>query len=189
MESVFVPQSTTPSPVRPSWCRRVVGHLQVATGALELLEAESARAALIHTVGSMLPPNTRLEEALLRGMLLEFATRSGERMHRQICDAGSGCPFVAASLLWKFWNGRQSARDAFTGWIEAFVVDLRVAHRLSPAARVAHLIRADHHVTRTVTDYAREVHSSPSALRRRFQKQFGMSIGHYRRIVRERWKS
>ena len=130
-EHVFVVPASPPL-VRSSWLQRILGQLQVALGALVLQEPESIGLALTSAVRSMPAPATPLEELLLRGVLFDVAIRTGEELHHRVCRGRAPCRFVSASLLPQFWSGREAARDAFTAWMEALVVQLRLVHPVSP---------------------------------------------------------
>jgi len=78
----------------------------------------------------------------------------------------------------------QDPERAFLAWLEGFATEFKRFHPPTVATRAAHLIR--HHYDRpfSLATLARRFHTSPSQLRRMFEREFGLSIREYQQRVR-----
>lgn len=176
---------TWPLPVRSEWLSVSVTKLQVASGLVSLVDAEDVR-ELLHVTEWLPDPQSRTEHLLLRGLLLEFACRSGSLLHaRMHHERSTLCAFVPATLLHQFWSDiTPDARVAFARWARAFYTALSRTHRPSAASRAATLVREHFTTSWSVRTLAKEVHAPAGQFRREFLGEFGVSVREYQQTIR-----
>lgn len=168
------------------WLDVVVNEMQVVNG-LILVTDPADTPALLHRLVQRIPAPVRpTERQLLRGLLLEFAFRWSKRLHAS-AHAGqpARCAFDGTAFLEDFLNdGHRDARTAFAEWIDRFSAEFLRRHQPSTAMQAARRLREGYARFEPLRTLARECHTTPVRLAREFMRQFGMSIPHYRRMVR-----
>jgi AraC-like DNA-binding protein len=168
------------------WLARVTNDIQKHLGGTLLGSIEDASHALLR-VGDLLPePRTPTERLLLRGLLLELACRNGESLHALIHVRNPGrCGFSHADHLTEFFAERSSdPRQAFSRWAHTFLAALQQTHPATRASQASSVIRDSYAQTLNVEKLARQVHMTPSQLRRAFRQEFRMSVRDYYARVR-----
>ena len=68
-------------PIRSEWLGVILTKLQEAAGLVGLVEREDVRDELANVTDWLPDRQSRMEHLLLRGLLLEFACRSGSVIH------------------------------------------------------------------------------------------------------------
>src|SRR5207245_233618 len=91
--------------LRPSWVAAVVDESQTAAGKIVLAEADEARAILKDFVETLPTPANEVENRMLRGILLEMASRTGPQIHRYAhLSRCRDCGFVPGAVIERFWS-------------------------------------------------------------------------------------
>jgi len=175
------------SGVRHPWLWTVVDRLQTAAGSLALLDRADVQAFLGAMSASLPECANGMERLILRSLLLEFAAESGDALHKRAHGAtrAKKCNFMPASLLELLWKPR--SRDpvtAFRQWVDTYFAHFNQAHPMSPANRVAHLLRQDFQREWDIAALARRVHATDAQITRGFRREYGRSISEYLRRVR-----
>jgi AraC-like DNA-binding protein len=173
-------------PLRPSWVAAVVDVSQAAAGKIVLAEADEARAILEAFVDTLPPPATEVESRMLRGVLLEMASRTGPQIHRYAHLSNCrDCGFVPGAVIERFWSvPNDSPQGAFRRWMDEFFARLGRSHPQSPASRTARLLGEEYQIPWAIPTLAQRVHQTPAQLSRQFRLEFDLSIPDYQRIVR-----
>src|SRR5439155_19738592 len=172
--------------VRRSWVASIARETQIATGKILDVDPEDAERVLNEFADALPVPTNQAERVMLRGVLLELASRIGTHLHAQAHQRqGPPCPFVPGRFLERFWSvPTDSPQVAFRRWLEEFLTRFARTHPLSTAARTAQMIRHEYQQTWTLSALARRFHTTPSQLTRQFRCEFGQSISEYQRVVR-----
>jgi AraC-like DNA-binding protein len=172
--------------VRRSWVAAIATETQIATGKILDVDPDDAERVLKEFVDALPVPTNQAERVMLRGVLLEMASRIGAHIHAQAHQGqGRPCPFVPGRVLERFWNvPTHSPQVAFCRWLDEFFTQFARAHPPSTAARTAHMLRRHYQHAWTLAVLARRVHATPSQLTRQFRSEFGRSIPEYQRVVR-----
>lgn len=172
--------------LRPSWVAAVVKESRTAAGKILLADAEEAQRVLKEFVEALPSPANHAESLVLRGVLLEMASRTGLHVHAYAHRMRhSVCGFVSGAAIESFWSvPTDSPQQAFMRWMDEFFTQLARAHPRSGASQVARVLREQYQRAWPIPALARSVHATPSQLSRQFRREFGLSIPDYQRIVR-----
>ncbi len=165
----------------------VAGKLQAIIGAATLADVDSAEAAFGQLVDKLPSGSTAQERLLLRGLLLEFASRGGTALHARFHPRShsDGCKFQENELLVRFLSrASDDPCEAFRRWAFAFLSELHRHHPSSAARQAARLMRRKFRFPLNIEALALQVHSTPAQLRRSFQLEFGMQLREYIASVR-----
>lgn len=168
-----------------AWLASTIAKLQMAAG-IVLLERPAEACGSLEKLADDLPEaHTTAEARLLRGLLLEFATRWSMDVHGRAHHGQPACDFSRIHFLERLWSvDVGDSRVGFGNWVRIFVREFSRAHPLSAAARAAVIIRREFDTTLTVESLAERLRTSPERLRSEFHEEFGSSVPDYKRAVR-----
>jgi AraC-like DNA-binding protein len=169
------------------WLHAIVGALQRVIGTATFADTDVTRGRFRQLIDELPSPRTPQERLLLRGLLLEFACKSGSTLHA-LAHHGvrrAPCPFQERSLLIEFFSEpSDDPRRAFLRWSRAFFAELYERHPPSAAKQASRLIQKDYRLPLSVPGLARHLHVTASQLRRAFHREFGMGLRDYCGAVR-----
>src|SRR5438093_11821907 len=107
--------------VRPDWLDRVVLESEIARERLSFEELDQAHATIAAFAETLPAPATYVERLILRGLILEFACRTGDAVHARLHGRNVDCEFTPAALLPSLWvPSFDDPRRALVHWADAF---------------------------------------------------------------------
>jgi hypothetical protein len=167
--------------LRPSWVAAIVKGSQAAANTIALADAHEAQSILNEFVEALPNPASQAEKLVLRGVLLEIASRTGPLVHTFAHPSRYGqCGFVPGTIIERFWSvPTDSPKRAFLRWADEFFAQLARTHPHSASDCVAAVLREHYQRAWSVPALARRVYATPSQLSRQFRSEFGVSIPDY----------
>jgi hypothetical protein len=120
--------------IRRDWLHRVVNACQVFAGHAVLRRVRSLRSLFADFETQLPPPQSLIENVVLRGLLLELSLRWGHAdhgaYHAEFPDAEcTDDPSALAMAVWR--NCPPDATSAFREWADAYVTNMERIHRVT----------------------------------------------------------
>lgn len=170
------------------WLAAVTQKLQIAVGGMRTIDLDHMRHALARAVAAIPAARTPVERQILRGFLWELAARCASCAHALLHPSSDpACTFQEQQLaVLSFVASTEDPRTIFQRWLPVFFQNLRQAHPISPAQRVARRLDAEFERRLPLSTLAAQVQMRPRPLQRAFRQAFGMTIREYharRRIL------
>jgi len=168
------------------WLAEVAQKLQSAVGGTLTGELDDMRRACEQAISTIPTPRTPIEKLVLRGLLLEFASRCAYEMHARSHRASDpmGALGEQASILRAFVRSSDDPLKGFLGWVQLFFRDVARAHPRAAARRIAESLDVKYRQPLNVAALARQAHLSNSQLQRAFRKEFGLTLRDYQGRLR-----
>ena len=168
--------------IRRDWLHRVVNACQMFAGHAVLRRTRSLRSLFADFETQLPPPQSRIENVVLRGLLLELSLRWGHAdhgaYHAEFPDAEcTDDPAAQAMAVWR--NCSPDATSAFREWADAYITTVERIHPRYRANELRRELDADFAQPLSVARLARARGVSARCLQRDFQELTGVTIQEY----------
>ena len=173
------------SAVRPWWLHALIADAQQVAGHVAVSDVEEITATLVEFARAIRRPRGEIERILLRSVLLDVAWQYATGIHNRAHTGAAHCAFEPTATLHVFWRPpAQDPRATFLTWVEGFSTAFIATHPITVARRVSRLIKQDYQHAWKLSELARRFHLTTGQLRRRFKKEWGVSIQEYHQTIR-----
>jgi AraC-like DNA-binding protein len=168
--------------IRRDWLHRVVNACQVFAGHAGPLRVRSLRGLFADFEKQLPPPQSVIENVVLRGMLLELSLRWGHAdhgaYHAEFPDAEcADDPAALAMCVWR--KPPADAKAAFREWADAYLANIERIHPRFRAGELRRDLDADFAQPLSLATLARLRGVSARCLQRDFQELTGVTIQEY----------
>lgn len=168
--------------VRDGWIDRVVTACQTFSAQVTLHRTRSVRALFAEFDARLTDPKSSIENAVLRGMLVDVSLRWGHAdhwaYHAEFPDAE--CTEDPAALALTVWrNPPVDAREAFRKWAGTYADTMERVHPRYRAIELQRDLDADFAQPLSVARLARRRNVSVRCLQRDFEELTGRTIQDY----------
>ena len=168
--------------IRRDWLHRVVNACQVFAGHAVPRRTRSLRILFADFETQLPPPQSLVENVVLRGMLLELSLRWGHTdhgaYHAEFPDAEcTDDPAALAMAVWR--NCSPDATSAFREWAGAYITNMERIHPRYRASELRRDLDADFAQPLSLGMLARQRGVSIRCLQRDFRELTGVTIQEY----------
>jgi AraC-like DNA-binding protein len=168
--------------IRRDWLHRIVNACQVFAGHAVPHRPRSLRKLFADFETQLPPPQSLVENVVLRGMLLELSLRWGHAdhgaYHAEFPDAEcTDDPAALAMAVWR--NCAPDAISAFREWADAYITNMERIHPRYRANELRRDLDADFAQPLLLGRLARQRGVSVRCLQRDFQELTGVTIQEY----------
>jgi AraC-like DNA-binding protein len=168
--------------IRRDWLHRVVNACQVFAGHAVLRRARSLRSLFADFETQLPPPQSLIENVVLRGLLLDLSLRWGHAdhgaYHAEFPDAEcTDDPAALAMAVWR--NCSPDATSAFREWADAYITTMERIHPRYRANELRRDLDADFAQPLSLRRLARQRGVSVRCLQRDFHELTGVTIQEY----------
>jgi len=168
--------------IRRDWLHRVVNACQVFAGHAVPRRTRSLRILFADFETQLPPPQSLVENVVLRGMLLELSLRWGHAdhgaYHEEFPDAEcADDPAALAMAVWR--NCSPDATSAFREWAGAYITNMERIHPRYRASELRRDLDADFAQPLSLGMLARQRGVSIRCLQRDFRELTGVTIQEY----------
>jgi AraC-like DNA-binding protein len=168
--------------IRRDWLHRVVNACQVFAGHAVPRRTRSLRILFADFETQLPPPQSLVENVVLRGLLLELSLRWGHAdhgaYHAEFPDAEcADDPAALAMAVWR--NSSPDATSAFREWADAYITNMERIHPRYRASELRRDLDADFAQPLSLGMLARQRGVSVRCLQRDFRELTGVTIQEY----------
>jgi methylphosphotriester-DNA--protein-cysteine methyltransferase len=172
--------------IRPTWMASLIQSEQTLFDRLRSLNRSEARGAVSLFTHQLQAPRGDEERRVLRGVLLEVAVHCTATLHADLHHGSArGCDLGSEVLLGEIARCRPEAAVAsFEHWQRAFWRALEHSHPPTLASSVGALVTREYRQRWSLSRLAHHFSTTPSRIRKAFEKRFGRSVLEHQRMAR-----